>query len=293
LQTDKTVLVPRGGTDALAQALLADGVIDHPLFFRFTAWASHEQGPLRAGEFAFPAHVSLTNVLAILRTARSVEHRVTFAEGLTAQQIHVVLAHAEAMTGPVPPFVDGSVLPETYSYEYGTPVAAIVARAQAAMDKALASAWAGRAANLPLGSAREALVLASIVERETAKPAERPLVAAVYLNRLRQGMRLQADPTVVYAVSGGLGALDHGLTKAELARDDPYNTYRNAGLPPGPICAPGAASLDAVLHPAASDALYFVADGTGGHTFSRTLEMHEAASRLRALVPQGRHGSPD
>src|SRR4051812_12426861 len=129
LQTDKTVLVPRGGTEALAQALLADGVIDHPLFFRFTAWASHEQGPLRAGEFAFPAHVSLTNVLAILRTARSVEHRVTIAEGLTAQQIHVVLAHAEAMTGPVPPFVDGSVLPETYSYEYGTPVAAIVARA--------------------------------------------------------------------------------------------------------------------------------------------------------------------
>ena len=161
------------------------------------------------------------------------------------------------------------------------------------MDKALAAAWAGRAANLPLGSAREALVLASIVERETAKPAERPLVAAVYLNRLRQGMRLQADPTVVYAASGGLGVLDHGLTKAELAKDDPYNTYRNAGLPPGPICAPGVASLEAVLHPATSDALYFVADGTGGHTFSRTLEMHEAAVRQRVLVPQGGHGSPD
>jgi UPF0755 protein len=154
------------------------------------------------------------------------------------------------------------------------------------MDKALAAAWANRAANLPLGSAHEALILASIVERETAKPSERPHVAAVYLNRLRQGMRLQADPTVVYGVSNGAGVLDHGLTKAELARDDPFNTYRNAGLPPGPICSPSVASIEAVLRPAQSDDLYFVADGTGGHTFSRTLDIHEAAvSRWRALPP--------
>jgi len=293
LETARAVVVPRGGTDALAQALASEGIIDRPLLFRAVAWASREQGPLRAAEFAFPAHVSLTQVLGILRTARPVEHRVTIAEGLTAQQIRAVLVHAEAMSGPVPAFAEGSMLPETYSYEYGAPPTAIVTRAQGAMDKALASAWAGRVANLPLGSPHEMLVLASIVERETAKPAERPRVAAVYLNRLRQGMRLQADPTVVYAASGGLGVLDHGLTKAELARDHPYNTYRNAGLPPGPICSPSVASLEAVGRPATSDELYFVADGTGGHVFSRTLETHEAAARQRALGPQSPHGSAD
>ncbi|MFL5253218.1 MAG: endolytic transglycosylase MltG [Rhodopila sp.] len=293
LPAGKAVLVPHGGTDTLAQALAADGVIDRPLLFKAAVWASREQGPLRAAEFAFPPHASLTQVLAILRTARPVEHHVTIPEGLTAQQIRLVLAHAEAMNGPLPVFAEGSVLPETYSYTFGTPPASVIARAQAAMDKTLAAAWANRASNLPLGSAHEALVLASIVERETARPEERPRVAAVYLNRLRQGMRLQADPTVVYAASGGLGVLDHGLTKAELGKEDPFNTYRNAGLPPSPICSPSVASLEAVVHPAASDELYLVADGTGGHAFSRTLETHEAAVRQRTLLPQGSHGSPD
>ena len=142
------------------------------------------------------------------------------------------------------------------------------------MDQALAAAWAARAPNLPLANAEDAVILASIVERETALAEERPHVAAVYLNRLRLGMRLDADPTVAYAASGGAGVLDHKLSRADLAQDDPFNTYRRTGLPPTPIDSPGMASILAVLHPAASDDLYFVADGSGGHVFARTLEEH-------------------
>ncbi len=153
------------------------------------------------------------------------------------------------------------------------------------MTRTLGDAWAARAPDLPLSTPGQALTLASIVERETARPEERRLVAAVFLNRLRRGMKLQADPTVAYGASGGLGALDRRLSRADLDRDDPYNTYRVAGLPPGPICSPGAASLAAVTHPADSDALYFVADGHGGHAFARTLEEHQRnVLRWRALL---------
>jgi UPF0755 protein len=219
----------------------------------------------------------------VLRTARPVEHHLTIAEGLTARQIVGVLAHAESASGEVRSLDEGSVLPQTYAYEYGADRAVIAARARAAMDRALAAAWAGRDPGLPLSNPREALILASIVERETAKPEERPHVAAVYLNRLRLGMKLEADPTVAYLASGGSGALDHPLTKSELRRDDPFNTYRVAGLPPAPICAPGRDSLLAAVHPASSDDLYFVADGSGGHVFSRTFAQHDAAvARWRA-----------
>jgi UPF0755 protein len=194
---------------------------------------------------------------------------------------------AEALTGSVNVSVEGVVLPQTYSYEYGATRAQVLARAEAAQTQVLATAWAGRAPNLPLASSRDAVILASIVERETAKPEERAHIAAVFLNRLRLGMRLQADSTVVYAASDGLGVLDHPLTRTELELDSPYNTYRVKGLPPGPICAPGLASLDAVLHPMASDDLYFVADGTGGHVFAHTLAQHDAnVKRWRSLDPR-------
>ena len=196
--------------------------------------------------------------------------------------------------GAVSPIPEGSVLPQTYEYEFGTARDTIVTRAQAAMDKVLATAWAGRAADTGLASPREAVILASIVERETARPEERSHVAAVYLNRLRLGMRLQADPTVVYSASGGAGVLDHPLARADLDRDGPFNTYRSAGLPPAPICSPSAASLDAVLHPLASSDLFFVADGSGGHVFSQGLEAHNAAvARWRAQSPRPPHGSAD
>jgi len=290
----RAIVVPHGGTTQLAEALGSDGLLDQPLLFRAAVWLTRGEGTLHAAEFAFPAHASIRQVMAILRTAHPVEHHLTIAEGLTAQQIVAVLAHGEAMTGEVRTIEEGSVLPQTYDYEYGAERAGIVARAKAAMDKDLASAWAARAPGLPLTSPRDALILASIVERETAKPEERPHVAAVYLNRLRQGMKLQADPTVVYLASNGAGVLDHRVTRAELERDDPFNTYRSLGLPPAPICSPGLDSLHAVLHPDASDDLFFVADGTGGHVFSRSYEAHEiAVARWRALVPSAPRGSPE
>ena len=290
----RAVVVPRGSVSQLATALMINGVIREPLMFRAAVWMTRGDGTLHAAEFAFPAHVSVRQVLAILRSAKPVEHHLTIAEGLTSQQIVAELAHAEAMTGSVAGIDEGAVLPETYDYQYGADRAALVNRAKAAMDKALAAAWADRAPGLPLTTPRDALILASIVERETAKPEERAHVAAVYLNRLRQGMKLQADPTVVYLASNGAGVLDHRLTRAELGRDDPFNTYRSVGLPPAPICSPGLDSVRAVLHPAASEDLFFVADGAGGHVFSRNYEAHNAAvAKWRATVPSFPHGSPD
>lgn len=294
LAETRAVVVPHGGTTQLADALTATGVLDHPRLFRAAAWLTRGDGTLHAAEFAFPAHASIRQVLAILRFAHPVEHHLTFAEGLTAQQMLGVLAHAEAMTGEVRSLEEGSILPQTYDYEYGADRTALVVRAKAAMDKTLAASWADRAPGLPLSSPRDALILASIVERETAKPEERPHVAAVYLNRLRLGMKLQADPTVAYLVSNGSGVLDHKLNRTDLGRDDPFNTYRSAGLPPAPICSPGLESLNGVLHPIASDDLFFVADGTGGHVFSRSYEAHDTAvARWRALAPSKSHGSAD
>jgi UPF0755 protein len=284
LRAAHNVVVPHGGVLLVAQTLRDANVIASPLAFRLAMLATARDGPLHAAELAFPPHASLREVLGILRTARPVEHHLTIPEGLTVWQITALLDHADALDGAVTLSDAGAVLPDTYSYEYGTTRATLLARAEAAGTKALDAAWADRTPGLPIASPRAALILASIVERETAKPDERAHIAAVFLNRLRLGMRLQADSTVVYTASGGRGVLDHPLTRGDLALDDPYNTYRNVGLPPGPICAPGLASLRAVLHPAASDDLYFVADGTGGHVFAVTLAQHEAnVKRWRTL----------
>ncbi len=292
------IVVPRGSVTEVAQVLRDHHAIQSVRLFRVAVATTAHDGPLHAAELAFPAHASLRQVLTVLRSASPVEHMVTIPEGLTGQQIAAVLNGAAAATGTVRPPPEGSVLPQTYAYVYGASRSGILRRAEAAMRHALARAWANRAPDLPLSSPQQAVILASIVERETALPAERPHVAAVYLNRLRKGMRLQADPTVVYAASEGSGTLDHPLTRSELASDDPYNTYRHRGLPPGPICSPGIASIRAVLHPMDSDDLYFVADGKGGHVFARTLaeqernvaawRAHEAAQRARAADPPGK-----
>jgi UPF0755 protein len=284
LPSARNVVVPHGGAEQVTCTLLKANVIVSPLAFRLAMLATVRDGNLHAAELAFPAQASLREVLTVLRTARPVEHHLTIPEGLTARQVNAVLDHADALVGSASLTDEGAIMPDTYSYEYGTTRAALLARAEAREDKTLAAAWADRDPDLPLASPRAALILASIVERETAKPEERAHIAAVFLNRLRLGMRLQADSTVVYAASGGRGTLDHALTRSDLEQDSPYNTYRDAGLPPGPICAPGLASLRAVLHPAPSDDLYFVADGTGGHVFAAKLAQHEAnVKRWRGL----------
>jgi UPF0755 protein len=267
------IVVPRGGTTAIADALAERGVIDQPLYFLAATWLTRTEGPLRAAEFQFPARASLRDVLNVLRDGRPVQRRLTVPEGLTAQQIARLLEQAEGLVGDVPAFSEGEVLPETYAYQWGDNRGALLRRARQAMDQALAEVWAARAPNLPLANAREALILASIVERETGQREERARVAGVFINRLRRGMPLQSDPTAAYAAADG-GVLDRALTRADLDRDHPFNTYRIRGLPPAPIASPGLAALRAVARPEATDYLYFVADGTGGHAFGRTLEEH-------------------
>ncbi len=275
LVASNVVLVPRGGLDQVSDALAQEGVVRSAFALRAAAMATRGQGAVHAGELEFPAAASLRQVLAVLRTARPVQHRLTIPEGLTATQVALLIENAPALEGDPAVPEEGRLLPETYAYERGTPRAALVERGRAAMDRALERNWAVRNAAVPLETPRDALILASIVERETAKPEERPRIAAVFLNRLRRRMKLQSDPTVVYGASGGTGVLEHGLTRAELERPDPYNTYKINGLPPGPISMPGVGSLRAVTQPAETDDLFFVADGSGGHVFAKTLEEHQ------------------
>lgn len=267
------MVVPRGGMAAIADALAERGVIRDPRAFLAAAWLTRDAGALRAAEFVFPARASLREVLEVLRRARPVQRRLTIPEGLTARQIAALIERAEGLTGETPPFDEGALLPETYAYQWGDTRAAIVRRADAAMDAALAEIWAARAPNLPLRSPREALILASIIERETSKAEERAKVAGVFINRLRRNMPLQSDPTTAYAAADG-GVLDRPLTRADLDRDHPFNTYRIRGLPPGPIASPGRDSLRAAVQPEATEFIFFVADGQGGHAFARTLEEH-------------------
>ncbi len=290
LTEPRDVVVPRGGLSDVAVTLQKAGVIRHVWSFEAAALITSvmrpHHGALRAAEFHFPAFVSVRDVLTILREGKPVQHQISIPEGLTAAQIAALLDRTEALNGQgiIPP--EGAVFPSTYNFEHGATRESIIARAREAMQREIAAAWVARDAGLPLETPEEALVLASIVERETSKPDERPRIAAVFLNRLRLGMRLQSDPTVIYAASAGRGGLNRPLSRGDLAQDSPYNTYRVHGLPPGPIDSPGLAALQAVVHPAQSSDLYFVADGTGGHAFARTLAEHQQnVARWRAQQP--------
>lgn len=278
------VYVPPGGTAAVAARLKRAGVIRYTLVFEIAAWITRKQGNLHAGEYRFIAHGSLRRVLHTLRFGPVVQHKATIPEGLTATEIAAIVNALPEATGHVAPPPQGSVLPQTYDYTYGTARGAILARMQAAMKKALAGAWAGRAPNLPLVTPHAALILASIVQLETPVAAELPKIAGVYENRLAQGMKLQADPTVIFAITKGAAtALPHRVDDSDLAVDSPYNTYLHHGLPPGPIAAPGLAAINAVLHPTPTRALYFVATGKGGHAFARTFQEQLAnIARYRA-----------
>ncbi len=276
LAANSIVYIPRGtGFDGITRRLEEAGVIDDPLLFRLGVRTLRAARGLRAGEYNFPAGVSMRGAVELLLSGETVVHRLTFPEGLTSAEALALIAGAEALegdAGPVPP--EGSILPETYHYARGDSRAELIARMRRDMEMVLGELWLERADGLPLDRRADAVILAAIVEKETAVPDERPLIASVYLNRLEKGMRLQSDPTVVYGLTGGTGRLGRALTHKDLQAANPYNTYLNAGLPPGPIANPGRATLAAVLHPAETGYLYFVADGSGGHRFARTLREH-------------------
>jgi UPF0755 protein len=231
--------------------------------------------PIQAGEFAIPKNMGGAAILDLLQHGRPVQRLITVTEGMPSIIVSEKLAANRFLTGPLPDIPEGSLLPDSYGYERGESRASVVRRMQAAMTKVLDRLWPRRTADCPVSSREEAVTLASIVEKETGKPSERPTIAGVYCNRLKIGMKLDADPTVIYPVTKGK-PLGRRILKSELNADNGYNTYRRAGLPIGPIANPGKESIAAVLHPAPTRALYFVADGSGGHVFAATLAEHQA-----------------
>lgn len=280
---DTVLVLPKGeGLSAITRRLHEGGVIAHEWPFLFGAWRANATRTLKAGEYRFAAGMTPRAVLDLLQSGKVVVRRITVPEGLTSFQVALLINGAEAMTGHAEAAPEGSLLPDTYHYVWGDERPGMVLRLRKAMTDTVAELWAKRAANLPLKTPEEAVVLASIVERETGIAAERPLVAGVFINRLRRGMKLQSDPTVAYGISPQ-APLDRALTRADLAQPHRWNTYVIDGLPPAPIANPGRASLEAVLNPASTDALYFVADGNGGHVFARTLDEHNRnVARWRA-----------
>lgn len=260
---------------SIAHKLEEAGAVRNGVLFALGVRLRGEGADLKAGEYAIPSRASMDDVAAILISGKSIEHKVTAAEGLTSQMIYDLVSHDPVLTGdagPVPP--EGSLLPETYLYTRGATRSEIVARMHAAQEKYLEQKWEERAANLPFRTPAEAIILASIVEKETAIPEERRHIAAVFINRLRLGMKLQSDPTIIYGITKGY-PLGRGIRQSELNAATPYNTYVVNGLPPTPICNPGKDAIAAVLDPESSSDLYFVADGTGGHVFTPSIVEHE------------------
>ena len=270
------VVVPKGASSNLVAQKLSDaGVIDKPLVFKIYARFVGMHKKLRAGEYRFEAGVSMRAAMEKIAKGDVFYRRITFAEGLTTKQMFDQLQNVSELSGEITvAAAEGELLPETYTFEYGDSRNSIVLQAQKAMSRVLDQAWANRNQAVPLKDKRQLLTLASIVEKETGVPEERGLVASVFANRLVKGMKLQTDPTVIYALTKGQSDLGRSLKKADLSVDSPYNTYKYYGLPPAPICNPGTEAIRAAANPEDSDYLYFVADGKGGHNFASSLKEH-------------------
>ena len=278
--SDVRVLIPLGtGVGGIARMLGEAGVVKDPQIFDLGVRIFGRGRVLKAGEYIFAARTSARQAVELMIAGRTVVHRLTVPEGLTTAEILALVAGAEGLQGDLPSAPEapeeGTLLPETYFYSWGDTRASTLARMQAEMRRTVDELWSARLAALPFAAPRDAVTLASIVEKETAVAAERPRIAGVLLNRLKKGMPLQSDPTVVYALTRGNGPLDRPLTRVDLATVSPYNTYLNIGLPPGPIANPGRESLLAVMQPLQTKELYFVADGSGGHAFAETLGEHK------------------
>ena len=272
-----TVTIQEGATiGSISRKLAKEGAIPgtaKTYYAMARLFGSHD--PIQAGEFEIPRGMGGAAILDLLQHGKPVQRLITVTEGMPAIIVAEKLASNPYLEGPVPAIEEGSLLPDSYGYQRGETRGAIVAQMQKAMERTVAELWSKKNSDCPVSTPAEAVVLASIVEKETGKPNERPMIAGVYCNRLKIGMKLDADPTVIYPVTKGK-PLGRRILKSELLSENGYNTYRRPGLPEGAIANPGKESLDAVLHPAPTKALYFVADGTGGHVFANTLAEHRA-----------------
>ncbi|MBW8708394.1 MAG: endolytic transglycosylase MltG [Alphaproteobacteria bacterium] len=281
------MVLPHSRTHDIAQMLERKGVIKNALVFEFDLRIRGLADKIKAGEYAIPSEAPMRAVAAILVAGKSIQHKLTAAEGLTSEMIWRLVQKDDVLTGdagPVPP--EGTLLPETYLFTRGETRAHLLAKMAKAQDVFLAQKWEARASGLPLASIREAVILASIVEKETSHPEERRHIAAIFINRLKMGMRLQTDPTIIYDLTKGY-PLGRGIRQSELAAATPHNTYVIAGLPPSPICNPGKDSITAVLAPETSADLYFVATGHGGHAFAATIaEQERNVAAYRAFERQ-------
>ncbi|MHA1538655.1 MAG: endolytic transglycosylase MltG [Alphaproteobacteria bacterium] len=271
-----TVVIPKGaGRNAIMRRLLAARVIEDPMLFRIAMRVTGTGARLKAGEYRFAARISMARVIERMVVGKTILRRFVAFEGKTTFEILARLRATKGLRDDIgEPPGEGELLPETYSFSLGDKRAALVARMREAMRKTLDELWEKRAPDLPFKTKRQALILASIVEKETGRASERARVAAVFVNRLRKKMRLQTDPTVIYGITKGKGPLGRPLLKRDLAARTAYNTYLIDGLPPGPIANPGRAAIAAALNPQKTDELFFVADGTGGHAFAKTLAEH-------------------
>ena len=280
------VNIPRGlGIRDIADLLQREGVIDQPYVFMGSVIALKARGELKYGEYQFTKHSSVADVVDTITEGKVIQHAVTVPEGLTSEQIVARLLENDALAGQIKEIPrEGTLLPETYKFTRGMTREQIIQRMQQAHRRVLQEVWERRVQDLPVKTPEQLVILASIVEKETGRPDERTRVAAVFVNRLKNRMRLQSDPTIIYGLTGGKGALGRPILKSEIEQPTPYNTYVVDGLPPGPIANPGRASLEAAASPARTKELYFVADGTGGHVFSENYAEHQKnVVRLRGI----------
>jgi len=289
------LIPPRSPTHQIGRMLEEKGVVKSGLMFEFDVRVKGLASQLKAGEYAIASRTSMHGIAGILVEGKSIQHKLTAAEGLTSDMVWKLVQADPVLVGDMGPEPrEGSLLPETYLFTRGETRAHLLAKMEKAQEKYLGEKWPARTRGLPFKSPREAVILASIVEKESALPQERRHIAAVFLNRLKIGMRLQTDPTVIYGLTRGY-PLGRGIRQSELEGATPYNTYVIAGLPPGPICNPGKDSIAAVLNPEKSDDLYFVATGHGGHVFAtsateqaRNVAAYRAFERQQA-PPQDSH----
>lgn len=266
------VIKPGVGLKGVSQALAQSGVIQHPEIFQLGVRAFGKAPQLKAGEYAIPSQASMQAIMELLISGKSIAHKVTVAEGLTSKMVYDIVKNDEMLTGAIGPVPgEGSLLPETYLFQRGETRAELIAKMVKAQKDLVDKLWETRAPGLPIKTKEEALVLASIVEKETGVPSERAHIASVFMNRLKIGMKLESDPTIIYGITKGY-PIGRRLFASEVHGATPYNTYVITGLPPHPICNPGKDAIAAVLHPAETKDLYFVADGTGGHVFADNID---------------------